>query len=230
MPKCQEYCKGNRAEFYCRECAAMFCKDCYDREHSCGSARKAQHEKMNELRPVCLQHKHTLDFFNLTLLQPMCLICKKDNLLTVENSQHVVDSIEGALPKLKVLLKEKLDMARTLLSSMRSELETVEKTAEKTADYALKHLRVCFSKVREILDARELELEKVVRRRCRQFLAGDGQGNEISDNLMVLEKATAAGNKVVLPNSIKFVVISISVCVCGWVQWVLFEGGYPSKY
>ena len=192
VPRCQEYCDENQAQFYCQECAAVFCQLCYDKEHASGNSRKSHHAKLKELRCVCTQHKHTLDYFNMTSLKPMCTICRKENLAASGNS-HVIDTIEDALPKLKALLKEKLDMARTQLTEMHDELQRNEALAKNTAASAVEHLKVYFSRAREVLAARECELVEAAEMRSKEFLEGDNFAN-IQKKYAVLEKAVIAGN------------------------------------
>lgn len=174
-PHCREYCNGNLVEFYCPECAAMFCRDCYDREH-CGNERKSQHGKLTELRAICSVHKHTLDYFNLTLLQPMCIICKKETMLTPEYEHHVIDHIETTVPKLRSLMEKKLESASEMIDRLNHELDRVENVARNTLITSVSYIQCCFARLRQILDDREVELLTNARKYFDDFVEfGEGR-------------------------------------------------------
>ena len=174
-PHCREYCNGNTAEFYCPECAAMFCSDCYDREHR-GNERKSQHGKLTELRAICSVHKHTLDYFNLSLLQPMCIICKKETMLTQEHEHHVIDHIEATVPKLRSLMEKKLESASEMIDRLNHELARVENVARNTMIQSVSYIQCCFARLRQLLDEREIELLTNARKYFDDFVEfGEGR-------------------------------------------------------
>ncbi|XP_068674896.1 uncharacterized protein [Montipora foliosa] len=155
--QCSEYCDGNMAEFYCPECSAMFCSSCYDVEHL-GNQRKSQHGKLTELRALCGTHKHTLDYFNLTMLQPMCVICKKETMQAAEFEHHVVENIEEIVPKLQSLMEKKVNDASGLIDKLNSELCKAENAAKSTANAAVSYIKCAFAKLRKYLEESESEL------------------------------------------------------------------------
>lgn len=187
IPHCREYCDGNIAEFYCPECAAMFCGSCYDREH-CGNERKSQHGKLTELRAICSVHKHTLDYFNLTLLQPMCVICKKETILAPEHAHHVIENIETTVPKLRSLIEKKLESASELIDRLTCELAKVEKDARRTTTKSIIFIQRCFVRLRHLLDQREVELLQGVRGYFDEFVE-DGEGRVEAQNALSNLKA-----------------------------------------
>lgn len=190
IPHCREYCDGNVAEFYCPECAAMFCSCCYEREH-CGSERKAQHGKLTELRAICSEHKHTLDYFNLTLLQPMCIICKKESVLSPERANHVIEHIETIVPKLRSLMEKKLQDATESIGKIACQLTNVETSARSGMNASISHVQCCFAKLRQILDEREAQLMQDTKKYFDEFLeSGEGivQARNTLRNLRALSE------------------------------------------
>lgn len=174
IPHCLEYCDGNVAEFYCPECGAMFCSSCYDREH-CGNERKAQHGKLTELRAICSEHKHTLDYFNLTLLQPMCIICKKESMLLPEHEHHVIEHIETTVSTLRSLMEKKLQDAAESIRRIACQLANVETSAHSGLNASISHVQCCFAKLRQILDEREAQLVQDTKKYFDEFLeSGEG--------------------------------------------------------
>lgn len=153
----------------------MFCGSCYDREH-CGNERKSQHGKLTELRAICSVHKHTLDYFNLTLLQPMCVICKKETMLTPEHEHHVIDHIEATVPKLRSLMEKKLESASEMIDRLNHELARVENAARNTMNASVNYIQCCFARLRQFLDEREAELLTNARKYFDQFVqVGEGR-------------------------------------------------------
>ena len=153
----------------------MFCGSCYDREH-CGNERKSQHGKLTELRAICSVHKHTLDYFNLTLLQPMCVICKKETILTSEHEHHVIDHIEATVPKLRSLMEKKLESASEMIDRLNHELARVENGARNTMIASVSFIQCCFARLRQILDEREVELSTNARKYFDDFVeVGEGR-------------------------------------------------------
>lgn len=169
IPQCHEYCNGNTAEFYCPECSAMFCSGCYDREH-CGNERKSQHGKVTELRAICCIHKHTLDYFNLTTLQPMCIICKKETSQASELSDHVIDNIETTVPKLQSLMEKRLNTASELITRLNREIAMAENAARNTTICAIEYVQECFVKIRRYLDETEEEIKQGARKYFDDFM------------------------------------------------------------
>lgn len=169
IPQCHEYCNGNTAEFYCPECSAMFCSSCYDREH-CGNERKSQHGKVTELRAICCIHKHTLDYFNLTTLQPMCIICKKETSQASELSDHVIDNIETTVPKLQSLMEKKVNTASELITRLNREIAMAENAARNTTICAIEYVQECFVKIRRYLDETEEEIKQGARKYFDDFM------------------------------------------------------------
>ncbi|PFX32026.1 KRR1 small subunit processome component-like [Stylophora pistillata] len=173
-PHCLEYCDGNVAEFYCPECGAMFCSSCYDREH-CGNERKAQHGKLTELRAICSEHKHTLDYFNLTLLQPMCIICKKESMLLPEHEHHVIEHIETTVSTLRSLMEKKLQDAAESIGRIACQLAKGETSTHSGLNASISHVQCCFAKLRQILDEREAQLVQDTKKYFDEFLeSGEG--------------------------------------------------------
>ena len=174
-PHCREYCNGNVVEFYCPECAAMFCGDCYDKEHG-GNERKSQHGKLTERRAICKVHKHTLDYFNLTLLRPMCIICKKETMLTPECEHHVIEHMETTVPKLRSLMEKKLESASEMIDRLNHELARVENVARNTMITSVGYIQCCFARLRQLLDEREVELLTNARKYFDDFVEfGEGR-------------------------------------------------------
>ncbi|KAL9955561.1 hypothetical protein ACROYT_G036899 [Oculina patagonica] len=196
IPHCREYCDGNVAEFYCPECAAMFCSSCYDREH-CGNERKSQHGKLTELRAICSVHKHTLDYFNLTLLQPMCVICKKETMLAPEHEHHVIDHIEATVPKLRSLMEKNLESASESIDRLTRELARVENAARNTLSASVNYIQCCFAKLRQLLDEREVELLKNTKNYFDEFIES-GEGRVETRNALRKLKALSEEGKLLL--------------------------------
>ena len=168
---CREYCSGNLATWYCPQCSAIFCASCYDREHR-GNERKANHRRITSVRPVCNEHKHTLDFFDWTSLSPLCLICKEN---LTESSDHLVDKIELVLPKLRRLVQEKLDKSRLLYERISSSFTAADTEADKTVARAFDQLRYCFQEARNILERREAAVQKKIKKLCESFKNSPGR-------------------------------------------------------
>lgn len=153
----------------------MFCGRCYDREH-CGNERKSQHGKLTELRAICSAHKHTLDYFNLSLLQPMCVICKKETMLSPEHEHHVIEHIEATVPKLRSLMEKKLESASEMIDRLNRELDRVENSARNTMIASVSYIQCCFARLRQVLEEREVELLTNVRKYFDDFLEfGEGR-------------------------------------------------------
>lgn len=192
IPLCNEYCDGNTAEFYCPECSAMFCGSCYDREH-CGNERKSQHGKLTELRAICCAHKHTLDYFNLTTLQPMCVICRKETLQSPEFAHHVIDNIEVTVPKLRSLMEKKLNTASELIDRLSSEIAKVENAAKNTTIAAVNYIKCAFLKLRKYLDESEAELVQSARRYFDEFLEVNDERVEVKNAIRNLRALAEEG-------------------------------------
>ena len=192
IPQCREYCDGSTAEFYCPECSAMFCSSCYDREH-CGNERKSQHGKLTELRAICCAHKHTLDYFNLTTLQPMCVICKKETMQAPELSHHVIGNIESTVPKLRSLMEAKLDAASELIQRLSREICKVENAARNTTNAAVNYVQCAFVKLRKYLDESEVQLIQSARRYFDEFLEVNDDRVEVQNVVRNLKALAEEG-------------------------------------
>lgn len=192
IPHCSEYCNGNTAEFYCPECSAMFCSSCYDREH-CGNERKSKHGKLTELRAICCVHKHTLDYFNLTTLEPMCVICKKENTQAPEFAHHVIDDIEETVPKLRSLMEKKLSTASELIERLTSEITRVENAAKNTTNAAVNYIKCAFVKLRKYLEESEVELVQSARRYFDEFLEVNDERVEVRNAVRNLKALSEEG-------------------------------------
>ena len=192
IPLCSEYCNGNAAEFYCPECSAMFCSSCYDREH-CGNERKSQHGKLTELRAICCVHKHTLEYFNLTTLQPMCVICKKETMQETEFAHHVIENIDATVPKLRSLMEKKLDTASKLITRLNTDISKAESAAKNTTICAVEYVQECFVKIRRYLDETEEEIKQSARRYFDEFLEFNDDRVEIMNAVRNLKVLTEEG-------------------------------------
>jgi len=192
IPECSEYCDGNAAEFFCPECSAMFCGSCYDKEHL-GNERKSQHGKLTELHAICSAHKHTLDYFNLTILQPMCVICRKENMQAAESQHHVVENIDNIVPKLRSFIEKKLSSASELISKLNSEITKAENTAKSTANSVVDYIKCVFVKLRRYLEESETELVEGARCYFDEFWEVNEENLGVKNAVQSLEAISEEG-------------------------------------
>lgn len=211
IPQCSEYCDGNTAEFYCPECSAMFCSSCYDREH-CGNERKLQHGKLTELRAICCVHKHTLDYFNLTTLQPMCVICRKETMQAAEFAHHVIENIEETVPKLRSLMEKKLNTASELIDRLSSEISKVENAAKNTANAAVSYIKCAFARLRKYLDESEVELVQSARNYFHEFLEVNDERLEVRNAVRSLKGVFEEGKSQNIINGFKLLCCYTKSC------------------
>ena len=185
---CREYCSGSSATWYCPQCSAIFCESCYNKEHK-GNERKANHRRISSIRPVCNEHKHTLDYFDWTSLSPLCVICKES---LTESSEHLVDRIELVLPKLKRLVHEKIEKSRLLYERLNNSFAVSDIEADKTKARAFEQLRFCFQEARNILDRRESTIQKKILKLCESFKSSPDRVS-IQTQLGVLKQLICEG-------------------------------------
>ena len=154
---CLEYCNGSVATLYCPQCSAIYCDDCYRREHQ-GNKRKEIHQPVDKIPELCKKHGHSLEFYDLTQQNIVCLLCVKEDFPT--NRYDLLGNVVDT--RLKGRLRKCIDKAREKMAAYHEDiLKNYE--AEKEAFMSTVHITKLeiaahFEALRETLAKREQEL------------------------------------------------------------------------
>ena len=121
----------------------------------------------------------------------MCIICKKESVVSPERANHVIEHIETIVPKLRSLMEEKLQDATESIGKIACQLTNVETSARSGMNASISHVQCCFAKLRQILDEREAQLMQDTKKYFDEFLeSGEGivQARNTLRNLRALSE------------------------------------------
>ncbi|KAK3745871.1 hypothetical protein QZH41_013219 [Actinostola sp. cb2023] len=178
---CKEFCGGSLAVCYCPQCSAIFCSDCFNREHQ--TERKMRHEKVFDVKPICQDHHHTLEYFDLTSFKPLCIMCLTKLHLDKELEYHVIQNINSVSPKLYSLLMDKLREAKDVAKNIQDGVKLLKETTENGLKVAKDEIHSLIDHFKVLLDEREKEVIMDLEGACHRYLA-----KEESTGLLSLEQ------------------------------------------
>ncbi|XP_031566411.1 uncharacterized protein LOC116301480 [Actinia tenebrosa] len=197
--RCNEYCDGKEAVFYCPQCSAMFCDSCYDREHE-GSVRKQTHERVVEVRPICREHQHTLEYFDLTCLKPICITCLTNLQSKEEYQNHVIEKINDVSTKLCCLLSEKVVESKAVLKSVQKAAKNTSETTKRTLNMAKREVHDIIEQGKGILDERRQSIYRRISKVQKEFLSREdstagliGLASRLEENIQNAERVSDEG-------------------------------------
>lgn len=187
--RCHEYCDGTEAVFYCPQCSAIFCDSCYDREHE-GSVRKQTHERLVEVKPICREHQHTLEYFDLTCLKPICITCLTNLQSKDEIQSHVIEKIDEVSTKLCSLLNEKVVESKAILNSIQKASKNTLETTKRTLNMARTEVHHIIEQGKRILNEREQRINRQINKVQTKFFNSEestagliGLASHLEDNI-----------------------------------------------
>ena len=167
--RCREYCDGSQAVFYCPQCSAIFCDSCYAREHQ-GSVRKQTHERLVEVRPICREHQHTLEYFDLTSLKAICITCLTNLQSKGKLQNHVIEKIDEVSSKLCSLLNEKVMESKAVLNSVQKAAQSTSEITKRTMNRAKIEICDYIDHGYRILKEKEQRINRQMKKVYNDFL------------------------------------------------------------
>ena len=154
---CLEYCYGSLATLYCPQCSAIYCDDCFRKEHH-GNRRKEAHQPVDKIPELCKKHGHSLEFYDLTQQKIVCLLCVKEDFPT--NRYDLLGNVVDTRHKSR--LRKCIDKARERMAAYH---EDVLKHYEEEKEAFMSTVQICkleiiahFDALKEALAKREQEL------------------------------------------------------------------------
>ena len=149
--RCQEYCDGNIAMFYCPQCLTNYCLDCYDKEHKL-KRRKENHGKVSTPRKVCREHQLTLEYQNKSRF--MCCMCVKE-LPPGELAMNNIEPIDGVATVLKEKLEERIRALELVYHALDKKLEGSSENVNSSVECARSEVRRFFTALNLLLNKQE---------------------------------------------------------------------------
>ena len=151
VERCQEYCEGNFANFYCPQCLTNFCAECYDKEHKL-KRRKENHDKVSTPRKVCRQHHLTLEYQNES--RYMCCMCVKE-LPPGELARNTIEPIDGVAVVLKEKLEDRIRKLELVSQGIRKKVELSDEGISSAIECARSEVRRFFTALNLLLNKQE---------------------------------------------------------------------------
>jgi hypothetical protein len=149
--RCQEYCEGNIAMFYCPQCLTNYCADCYEKEHKL-KRRKENHEKISTPRKVCREHHLTLEYQNKS--RYMCCMCVKE-LPPGELARNIIEPIDGIATVLKEKLEDRIRELELVSQAIHKRIETSNESISSAVECARSEVRRFFTALNLLLNKQE---------------------------------------------------------------------------
>ena len=149
--RCQEYCDGKIAMFYCPQCLTNYCADCYEKEHKL-KRRKKNHEKISTPRKVCREHHLTLEYQNKS--RYMCCMCVKE-LPTGELARNIIEPIDGVATVLKERLEDRIRELELVSQTIHKKTEASNESISSAVECARSEVRRFFTALNLLLNKQE---------------------------------------------------------------------------
>lgn len=149
--RCQEYCDGNIAIFYCPQCLTNYCADCYDKEHKL-KRRKENHDKVSAPRKVCPEHHLTLEYQNKS--RYMCCMCVKE-LPPGELARNNIEPIDGVATVFKEKLEERIRELEMISQAINKKIEASNENISSAVECARSEVRRFFTALNLLLNKQE---------------------------------------------------------------------------
>ena len=188
---CLEYCDGSVATLYCPQCSAIYCADCFRREHE-GNKRKEAHQSVKKIPELCKKHGHSLEFYDLTQQTIVCLLCVKQDFPT--NRYDLLGNVVDTRHKTR--LRKCIDKAREKMASYH---EDVMKHYEEEKEAFMSTVQICkleiaahFDALREALAKREQELIRHLDVTSKLFIVNSPY-HEVKERCTKLQAAIEEG-------------------------------------
>ena len=191
--RCQEYCDGNIAIYYCPQCWTNYCEECYEKEHKL-KRRKEDHDKILKTREMCSLHKLTLEYQNKIKNSFMCCMCVKD-MPPEEFATNCIEPIDGIAAVMKSKLEERIAEVNLLCDNFRKKVEICSLNISRTIEDARNEVKRFFSALNLLLAKQEESFQHQLTKLLEVTMSKPVL-KEMNQTLSMSEKLLQQGKKV----------------------------------